>query len=257
MADIKVTLSRDSEKHAGTLEEEASWLESEESLIWPFSGRPARNIVGGWIYFVFDGRVRARAALCGARKQTSPVWTYREARIRSASGWWIEYRAPMEMASHPAKCRGFQSPRYVTANERRRFENCFRVPFTIPKWAFQSEMPTPQPEGKRVLRWHFDLERDSAFIEALKIRRGQLRGELHCEACGIEFVRMYGSLGVGFIECHHTRPLSTLTKATRPRESEIAFLCPNCHRMIHRSRPLMTVRQLRLLIEERRGLRRK
>jgi 5-methylcytosine-specific restriction protein A len=63
---------------------------------------------------------------------------------------------------------------------------------------------------------------------------------------------MYGELGEGFAECHHRTPLGELTGKTRTRLADLAIVCANCHRILHRKRARgMTVEQLR----ERLGLR--
>ncbi|MFL9828744.1 HNH endonuclease [Rhodoplanes sp. SY1] len=69
-------------------------------------------------------------------------------------------------------------------------------------------------------------------------------GRLICEVphCGFEFRATYGELGVGFAEVHHLKPLSEAPANGRSvRLSELAVVCANCHRMIHRNgqnRPL-------------------
>src|SRR5438105_2747495 len=53
-----------------------------------------------------------------------------------------------------------------------------------------------------------------------------------------------GSVGEGFIECHHTRPLSD-SGPTRTALKELALVCSNCHRMLHRARPWVSIVELR------------
>jgi 5-methylcytosine-specific restriction protein A len=46
------------------------------------------------------------------------------------------------------------------------------------------------------------------------------------------------------MEAHHTLPLAVgAVRVTRAED--LALLCANCHRMIHRARPILSVRQLR------------
>ncbi|MFD7789740.1 HNH endonuclease [Streptomyces sp. NPDC059759] len=59
---------------------------------------------------------------------------------------------------------------------------------------------------------------------------------LQCEVCDFDFARVYGRLGVDYIEVHHVTPLHVAgTRETRL--SDLACLCANCHRMCHRSSP--------------------
>jgi 5-methylcytosine-specific restriction protein A len=62
---------------------------------------------------------------------------------------------------------------------------------------------------------------------------------------------VYGELGVGFAECHHRQPLASLPKPRKTTMSDLAILSANCHRMIHRTRPLMTVEAFARLLQER------
>ncbi len=55
--------------------------------------------------------------------------------------------------------------------------------------------------------------------------------------CNFNFEDKYGPLGKGFIEVHHVKPISEyqLEKSTNP-EVDLAVLCANCHRMVHRKK---------------------
>ncbi len=104
-------------------------------------------------------------------------------------------------------------------------------------------------EGRYLLRMHKVWERKPA-LRAKKIKAVQARGEpLRCEACDFDFEQTYGDRGQGFIECHHVQPLhETGERSTTIKD--LALLCSNCHRMIHRKPPWPTPVQLRELISE-------
>ena len=58
-----------------------------------------------------------------------------------------------------------------------------------------------------------------------------------CEACGFDFYKTYGEIGIGFIEVHHIDPISTWGEEREPDiENDFLCLCSNCHRMVHRNR---------------------
>lgn len=63
MADVKVTFSQDTSKHAASMQEEAKWLMKYGTMITKFPGKPSRPVDGGWVYFIFKGLVAARAAI--------------------------------------------------------------------------------------------------------------------------------------------------------------------------------------------------
>lgn len=58
-----------------------------------------------------------------------------------------------------------------------------------------------------------------------------------CKVCGTDPSAVYGPAG-GIIEVHHLEPVSMLIEP-RPYnpETDLAPLCPNCHRAVHTSRP--------------------
>lgn len=74
-------------------------------------------------------------------------------------------------------------------------------------------------------------------------RRSELRTRaiaIHgttCIVCGFNFEVAYGKHGKNYIEVHHVVPVSTLTEpsAISPK-NDMAVLCSNCHRMVHRKR---------------------
>lgn len=102
-------------------------------------------------------------------------------------------------------------------------------------------------EGRLLERMHKRRERNRTLV-ASKLKQVQEHtGALACEACGFDFLQVYGELGKGFAECHHVRPLSEVGP-TETKLSDLAVVCANCHRMIHRSRPMLTVEGLRALV---------
>ncbi|MYV39546.1 HNH endonuclease [Streptomyces sp. SID1328] len=105
------------------------------------------------------------------------------------------------------------------------------------------------PEGRLLIRRHKSRERDKGLrrrkIDAV-LRQGR---RLACEACGFDFEATYGPRGTGYIECHHVVPLHEAGEG-RTKLSDLALICANCHRMIHRRAPWPTPDELRNLIEE-------
>ena len=56
-----------------------------------------------------------------------------------------------------------------------------------------------------------------------------------CMACGFNFEIAYGVHGKNYIEVHHVVPISTLEEpSTIDPRPDLAVLCSNCHRMVHR-----------------------
>ncbi|MFJ8249869.1 HNH endonuclease [Streptomyces sp. NPDC094466] len=106
------------------------------------------------------------------------------------------------------------------------------------------------PEGRLLLGLHRSRERNKG-LRKKKIDAVQRQGhQLACEACGFDFERIYGDRGRGYIECHHVIPLHEVGEG-RTRLSDLALICANCHRMIHRHAPWPTPQELRASIEQK------
>jgi hypothetical protein len=105
------------------------------------------------------------------------------------------------------------------------------------------------PEGKEVYRIHRAKERNQQVIRIAKRHGLQRDPFLCCQICGFSFIKVYGNLGEGFIEAHHTAPLSTLEESTETKVEDIALVCSNCHRMLHRRRPWLSNDELSKLLK--------
>ncbi|MBY7915378.1 HNH endonuclease [Vibrio fluvialis] len=70
-----------------------------------------------------------------------------------------------------------------------------------------------------------------------------------CKACGISFAETYGSLGSGFIHVHHIVPLSKIRRGyVVDPVNDLVPVCPNCHAMLHRKTPPLTIAELKQLL---------
>ena len=96
-------------------------------------------------------------------------------------------------------------------------------------------------EGQRITKQTALYERSSR-LRSYAIKYYSSSGRIVCHACSFDFEAFYGPiLGKGFIEIHHVKPIYkykdedleiTLADAVK----NVAPLCSNCHRMVHRER---------------------
>lgn len=98
-------------------------------------------------------------------------------------------------------------------------------------------------EGRIVYRVHKTRERRKSAEKKRTVMEAV--GRLECEACDFDFFATYGERGREFAECHHKLPLSDGTRTTYLRD--LAIVCANCHRMLHRG-DLISVDELRRLL---------
>ena len=107
-------------------------------------------------------------------------------------------------------------------------------------------------EGKAAYRLHKIRERNPKVIKMAKeIFASKNNGVIFCEACGFNFLSAYGLRGDYFIEGHHRTWVSSMDENEKTRIEDIALLCSNCHRMIHRA-PAVTVEELKEIIADNR-----
>lgn len=105
-------------------------------------------------------------------------------------------------------------------------------------------------EGRLLTRKHVVRERNRKLVEAKRKQAIKMHGKLACEVCEFDFSVRYGDRGNGFIECHHTKPVATLTVGQKTHIDDLALICSNCHRMIHRRKPWLSTAELKRSINE-------
>ena len=73
-----------------------------------------------------------------------------------------------------------------------------------------------------------------------------------CSVCGVDFQKIYGSIGNDFIHVHHMVPLHVIDKEyiIDPLK-DLAPVCPNCHSMIHKRKPPYSIKELKEIVSEK------
>jgi 5-methylcytosine-specific restriction enzyme A len=103
-------------------------------------------------------------------------------------------------------------------------------------------------EGSVIYKLHKYRERDSRIIQKKKEKEFIKLGQLPCEACTFDFYKKYGQLGYKYIECHHRTPLSEFSSSSKTTLNDLALVCSNCHRMLHRKVDQLSVEGLKGLL---------
>lgn len=88
--------------------------------------------------------------------------------------------------------------------------------------------------------------RVNAYERDPRARRACLKAHgLSCAVCGLNFEARYGALGRGFIHVHHLKPLALMDgKYELDPIADLRPVCPNCHAMLHRPEPALSIEEL-------------
>lgn len=145
---------------------------------------------------------------------------------------------------------------YHNKEKLRRIALCIRAIIADKKLSHQlmlmeSEMPYEALEGETLFRLHKVRERSPNLIIQKKQAVLKATGKLECEVCQFDFFKVYGELGKGFIECHHKTPLHLLSTAQKTALDDLALVCANCHRMLHKSINTISIQELKSIIKPR------
>lgn len=74
-----------------------------------------------------------------------------------------------------------------------------------------------------------------------------------CDVCQLILEDVYGEIGKGFIQVHHIIPLSRIQHEYQIDPiTDLRPVCPNCHAMLHRGTPTMSIEELKRCFTKRR-----
>lgn len=85
-------------------------------------------------------------------------------------------------------------------------------------------------EGRLVTENHVRMEREPTLRKKFLATRKSLK----CDLCHCKSNAASKEIQASMFECHHTKPLS-MTGKTKTQLTDIALLCANCHRMVHKA----------------------
>ena len=73
-----------------------------------------------------------------------------------------------------------------------------------------------------------------------------------CAVCSFDFEKAYGSIGEKFIHVHHLIPIAEVKKEyVIDPIMDLRPICPNCHAVIHKTQPILTIDQLKQHLTDR------
>lgn len=146
----------------------------------------------------------------------------------------------------PAKIEGFTP--ILSERVLKRIGNSWYADDNSDSSTLAEEISAPEKyaEGAKVSVTINAFERSTAARKACIQKHGT-----HCAACGFDFRAFYGVIGEGFTHVHHVVPIGSIGEQYEiDPVKDLIPVCPNCHAMIHKVVPPLTIPQLKKLIDE-------
>jgi hypothetical protein len=111
------------------------------------------------------------------------------------------------------------------------------------------EAEAPESVEGAVLEYrHKRRERDRKLVQRKKDELLKAGKPLLCEACGVDVAGEYDLVTGAVIECHHRLPLANGVRVTKL--SDLALVCPTCHRALHSRSRWQSVDDLRKHLQQ-------
>jgi len=213
---------------------------------------PFRNPLTGRFQFIDRDAIERRA---NKKRSEDPRREFYEAILSSEGAYKNYYLAVGELVVKPITTtyevnadmeikyvlkRGWIATYHVETEEQ-------SIDYSLP----DIDLELVATEGESRLVTHLRRERNHTLVEAKKNEVLKKAGSLKCEVCGFDFEVMYDGLGKGFCEVHHIKPLSASKHSVITKLDDLAILCSNCHRIIHRSDPMLSIHELSDIVQNR------
>ncbi|MFA7063345.1 MAG: HNH endonuclease [Methanomethylophilus sp.] len=74
-----------------------------------------------------------------------------------------------------------------------------------------------------------------------------------CQICSFDFSKAYGERDRRFIKVHHRKSVSTFGGELKiDSDADLVCVCSNCHRMIYRYEPVLSVGEMKEIVRKQR-----
>ena len=119
----------------------------------------------------------------------------------------------------------------------------------FPGLAIATEYSSPDelPEGASYVEGALTVVRVNSFERNQQAREACVRHYgYRCFVCSFSFQNVYGSLGERYIHVHHLVELASIREDYEVDPiRDLRPVCPNCHAMLHRRSPPLTLEELK------------
>ncbi|WGD34703.1 HNH endonuclease [Olleya sp. YS] len=98
-----------------------------------------------------------------------------------------------------------------------------------------------------------EIKTENSYRSQKLVKLAKEKYGTECIVCGFSFEHKYGQHGKDFIEIHHLLPIENgIRKSTI---EDVAPVCSNCHRMLHKGKIMLSIEYLKEIIEREKASR--
>ncbi|MFA6962220.1 MAG: HNH endonuclease [Opitutaceae bacterium] len=213
---IQVWLDRFAGKRARTL---SAWFEGTRDQIKVLTQRVEKRLTPVRVITVFDTEERKHLRLQKPLKETELELPFHEKHREGETFFGIYGRVGIGDSGAVQRFVFKASDFFVAVASAQRRD----------KEKLDNRETYPKEENRKVVALHLRRERSGWLATQCKERDNYT-----CTVCSLHFPDRYGPLGQAFAEAHHLVPLSKVKKCVMTKIDDLATVCANCHRMLHR-----------------------
>ncbi|MCY4100676.1 MAG: HNH endonuclease [Rhodobacteraceae bacterium] len=221
---------------------------------WSFINEDKREVIfGAWDDYVAEGKALIFSEEWNNRNNPSPGYKQSREHIRLIEE--EEYSLKIfKMINSDDTGNG---PRKIKDFEQKLYEK--KLNYKDGEWFAidhdDQEIPLPEEvdipyrysEGTSIQIYVNSYERNKVARQRCLDHHGY-----KCKGCEFDFEKTYGSIGEKFIHVHHLKPIHSIKKEYQINPiKDLVPICPNCHAVIHRKNPPLTMDELRNLISNK------
>lgn len=92
-----------------------------------------------------------------------------------------------------------------------------------------------------------EIKTENSYRSQKLVKLAKEKYGTECSVCGFSFEQKYGQHGKDFIEIHHLLPIENGTRKSTIKD--VAPVCSNCHRMLHKGKTMLSIEYLKEIIE--------
>ncbi|MDF4204884.1 HNH endonuclease [Maribacter sp. SA7] len=130
--------------------------------------------------------------------------------------------------------------------DKKRFELLVHIDL-IPEGIKQQPSFSANNQDEFLEGFKKEIKTENSYRSGKLVKLAKEKYGTDCVVCGFSFEQKYGQHGKDFIEIHHLIPIENGTR--KSTINDVAPVCSNCHRMLHKGKTMLSIEYLKEIIE--------